>query len=94
MRESLFHELERRLAADPRLTRRGGPRVDLSLLLFNARYELEQLWLEAERLAAGGSAPSLTESVAPRRHLRTANLIAARLASLTGLVSSASAPER
>lgn len=64
MRESLFQELERRLAVDPRLTRRGGPRVDLSLLLFNARHDLEQLWVEADRLAASGSAPpTLTASL-------------------------------
>lgn len=41
---SLFDELEAKLAKDPRLTRRGGPRADLGLLLFNARADIRQLW--------------------------------------------------
>lgn len=35
MAASLFDELSAKLAKDPRLTKRGGPRVDLGLLLFN-----------------------------------------------------------
>lgn len=44
---SLFDELTGKLEADPRLTKKGGPRVDLSLLLFNARNEVRALWLAA-----------------------------------------------
>ncbi len=54
---SLYDELSRRLEADPRLTKRGGPRFDLSLLLFNARAALFQLWQAADRLVAEGRAP-------------------------------------
>jgi len=46
---SLFDELTEKLRKDPRLTKRGGPRVDLSLLLFNAREALRELWLAADR---------------------------------------------
>ena len=45
---SLYDELCAKLAKDPRLTKRGGPRVDLSLLLFNARDGLRELWVAAE----------------------------------------------
>lgn len=45
---SLFDELTEKLKKDPRLTKKGGPRVDLSLLLFNARDDLRALWLAAE----------------------------------------------
>ncbi len=46
---SLFDELTAKLAEDPRLTKRGGPRVDLSVMLFNARDSVRALWLAAER---------------------------------------------
>jgi hypothetical protein len=41
---SLFDELTGKLEADPRLTKKGGPRVDLGLLLFNARSDVRALW--------------------------------------------------
>ncbi len=41
---SLFDELSEKLRADPRLTKRGGPRFDISLLLFNARDDIRRLW--------------------------------------------------
>lgn len=44
---SLYDELTDKLNQDPRLTRRGGPRFDLSLLLFNARDSLRELWVAA-----------------------------------------------
>jgi hypothetical protein len=44
---SLFDELTEKLKQDPRLTKRGGPRVDLSLLLFNARDDVRALWTAA-----------------------------------------------
>ncbi|MCB8945505.1 MAG: hypothetical protein H6658_17280 [Ardenticatenaceae bacterium] len=47
--KSLYDDLSDKLAQDPRLTKRGGPRVDLSLLLFNAREDLHQLWQTADR---------------------------------------------
>ncbi len=56
---SLFDELCAKLAQDPRLTRRGGPRVDLSVLLFNARDDLRALWVAAE----GQSPSELAEAV-------------------------------
>ena len=46
---SMFDELTERLLKDPRLTKRGGPRFDLSLLLFNARDALRELWSAAEQ---------------------------------------------
>ena len=48
---SLFDDLTEKLNQDPRLTRRGGPRVDLSLFLFNNRESLRELWLAADRAA-------------------------------------------
>jgi hypothetical protein len=45
---SLYDELAEKLRQDPRLTRRGGPRFDLSLLLFNARESLHELWVAAD----------------------------------------------
>ena len=53
---SLYEELRAKIEADPRLSRRGGPRVDLSLLLFNAGASLDELWHAAEAVgAASGS---------------------------------------
>jgi hypothetical protein len=45
---SLYDNLSDKLLKDPRLTKRGGPRVDLSLLLFNAREEIDELWEAAD----------------------------------------------
>lgn len=49
---SLYDELAERLAQDPSLMKRGGPRVDISMLLFGARDDLRSLWLAAERTVA------------------------------------------
>lgn len=69
--ESLFDELERKLALDPSMLKRGGPRVDLSLLLFNARAEVRALWLaaaaEVEATATPAPAPALAAAVAALR---------------------------
>ena len=46
---SLYDDLSEKLKKDPRLTKRGGARYDLSLLLFNARDSLRELWDAAER---------------------------------------------
>ncbi len=50
---SLYDELSEKVDRDPRLMKRGGPRVDLSLLLFNAREPIRRLWDAADRHAAG-----------------------------------------
>lgn len=69
MGASLYEELSEKLRKDPRLTRRGGPRVDLGLLLFNAREDLHALWRAADaelsRARAEGRAPdaALAEAV-------------------------------
>ena len=47
--KSLYEDLSEKLAKDPRLTKRGGARFDLSLLLFNARDSLYELWETADR---------------------------------------------
>ena len=49
---SLYDELSEKLNKDPRLTKRGGARYDLSLLLFNARDSLRELWDTADREVA------------------------------------------
>lgn len=45
---SLFDELTEKLAKDPRRTKKGGARFDLSLLLFNAREAVRDLWVAAD----------------------------------------------
>jgi hypothetical protein len=45
---SLFDELSEKLKKDPRLTKKGGARFDLSLLLFDARDSLRKLWEAAD----------------------------------------------
>jgi hypothetical protein len=54
--KSLYDELSEKLKKDPRLTKRGGARADIGLLLFNARDELRGLWTVAERCAKAGDA--------------------------------------
>jgi hypothetical protein len=46
---SLYDDLTEKLRKDPRLTKRGGARYDLGLLLFNARDSLHALWEAADR---------------------------------------------
>ena len=45
---SLYDDLSEKLKKDPRLTKRGGARWDISLLLFNARDSLRELWDAAD----------------------------------------------
>ena len=45
---SLYDDLAEKLRKDPRLTKRGGARYDISLLLFNARDSLRELWEAAD----------------------------------------------
>jgi len=63
---SLYDQLCEKLARDPRLTKRGGPRYDLSLLLFNARESVRQLWdaAEAELVEAERAGRPLPEALA------------------------------
>ena len=46
---SLYDDLSEKLRKDPRLTKRGGARYDLGLLLFNAREPLYGLWTAADQ---------------------------------------------
>lgn len=46
---SLYGDLSEKLKKDPRLTKRGGPRQDLGLLMFNAGDSLHELWPAADR---------------------------------------------
>ncbi len=62
---SLYDELSDKLRKDPRLTKKGGPRVDLSLLLFNARDELRALWDAAEQDVAAATRDGRTSSLEP-----------------------------
>ena len=59
---SLYDELSEKLKKDPRLTKRGGARFDLSLLLFNARDSLRELWdaanIEVTGAKSEGDQPS------------------------------------
>ena len=45
---SLYDDLSEKIKKDPILTKRGGARFDLSLLLFNARDSLQELWIAAD----------------------------------------------
>ena len=45
---SLYDDLSEKLKKDPRRTKVDGARYDLSLLLFNARDSLRELWDAAE----------------------------------------------
>ncbi len=50
---SLYDDLAARIDADPRLTKMKGARFDLTLLLFNARGSIRELWAAAEATVAG-----------------------------------------
>ena len=67
---SLYDDLSEKLKKDPRLTKRGGARYDLGLLLFNARDSLHELWDAAERYTRSGDAEALGELHAAVEKLR------------------------
>lgn len=46
---SLYDDLSQKLEKDPRLTKRGGARYDLAMLLFDFKDPLHKLWGAAER---------------------------------------------
>jgi hypothetical protein len=50
---SLYDDLAEKLARDPRLTRKGGPRYDIGLLLFDAKDDLRELWAAADDEVGG-----------------------------------------
>jgi hypothetical protein len=45
---SLYDDLAAKLEKDPRLSKSGGARYDLGLLLFNARDSVRELWVAAD----------------------------------------------
>ncbi|MGA2477318.1 MAG: hypothetical protein ABSG63_01050 [Spirochaetia bacterium] len=47
--KSLYDELSEKLKKDTRLITRGGPRVDIGLLLLSNRDALRDLWIAAKR---------------------------------------------
>ena len=69
---SLYDDLAGKLNQDPRLTRRGGPRADIGLLLFNARDSIRELWQAADddiRCRNAESLEALERAVARLRPL-------------------------
>lgn len=65
MATSLYEELSSKLEQDPRLTKRGGPRVDLSLLLFNARGDVRALWEAAQSVPGNAELSAAVERLRP-----------------------------
>ncbi|MBM4783640.1 MAG: hypothetical protein GQE15_38720 [Archangiaceae bacterium] len=65
MAASLYEELSAKLEKDPRLTKRGGPRVDLSLLLFNAREDVRVLWEAAQSVPGNAELEAAVERLRP-----------------------------
>ena len=65
MAASLYEELSAKLEKDPRLTKRGGPRVDLSLLLFNAREDVRALWEAAQSVPENAELSAAVERLRP-----------------------------
>ena len=60
---SLYDELSDRLALDPSLTRRNGPRQDIGILLFSQRDDIAALWKATEaRLLAAAAAGSAVDA--------------------------------
>lgn len=59
---SLYDDLADKIARDTSLTRRSVPKADLTLLLYNSRSALHELWLAADEEVRGrvkrGSTPS------------------------------------
>ena len=58
---SLYDDLSEKLKKDPRLSKRGGARYDLGLLLFNARDSLRDLWDAADRYTRSQDAQALDD---------------------------------
>lgn len=67
---SLFDELSGRLREDPRVSRRGGPRADLGLLLFGGKDALNSLWKTADQFIESGNSAALEGMRMAVEHLR------------------------
>ena len=66
---SLYDDLSEKLKQDPRLTKRGGARFDMSLLLFNSRDDLHELcWLLIDICDHGGTTIWTTCTVRSRSY--------------------------
>jgi hypothetical protein len=63
--KSLYNELSEKIEQNPRLTKRGGARADLGLLLFNTRDSLRDLWEAAEHevTESGGKGHQTSETL-------------------------------
>ena len=57
--KSLYDELSEKLAKDPSLSRRGGPRADIGMLLFSERDAIRALWHAAADLPTEANPESL-----------------------------------
>jgi hypothetical protein len=60
---SLFDSLSEKLDQDPSLTKRGGPRADIGLLLLSERDSLNRLWKAADAYLKTRDDASLAELV-------------------------------
>jgi len=68
--KSVFDELIDKIEKDPRLTKRGGARADLGLLLFADREAIGALWRAADGCARLGDEASRGELRAAVERLR------------------------
>lgn len=67
---SLYDDVSARLQKDPGRTKRGVARFDLSLLLFNARDSLCELWQAADRCLQSRDGKALDDLRAAVEQLR------------------------
>jgi len=58
---SVYDELSEKIKRDPRLTRQGGPRQDLGIILFAEREAIDELWRAAERCTASAEGADFAE---------------------------------
>ncbi len=55
--KSIYDDLAERLALDPSVARRTGPRQDIGILLFSQRDDIAALWKAADRSLRGLAEP-------------------------------------
>ena len=58
---SFYDELSKKLNKEPKLSKKSCARFDISLLLFNARDSINELWNAAERYLQCRDADSLAD---------------------------------
>lgn len=58
---SIYDELSEKLAVNPGLTRRGGARADIGILLFSEREAIRSLWEAASRVTGLEGSASLND---------------------------------